>query len=57
LEMIIAWIVFVIGSICTFVWLSSNLFDSKEEIKQRKSFLNFWIWLIITSCSAQYIWG
>jgi Na+/citrate or Na+/malate symporter len=55
--MIIAWIVFVIGSICTFVWLSSNLFDSKEEIKQRKSFLNFWIWLIITSCSAQYIWG
>lgn len=55
--MIIAWIFFVISSLCTFVWLLSSFLDSKEEIKKRKSYLNFWMWLIIASCCAQYIWG
>lgn len=55
--MIIAWVIFVIGTLSTLIWLCSCLCDNKEEIKRRKSNLNFWIWLIITSCSAQYIWG
>ena len=55
--MIIAWIIFTIGAICSPIWLISCLIDDKEEIKERKSILNFWIWLIITSLSAQYIWG
>lgn len=55
--MIIAWIIFTIGAICSLTWLISCLIDDKEEIKEKKSILNFWIWLIITSLSAQYIWG
>lgn len=55
--MIISWIIFVVGILCTCDWLISALFDSKEEIKKRRSIDNFWLWLIITSCSAQYIWG
>lgn len=55
--MIIAWVVFVVGAICTIVWLSSMFLDSREERIKRHSVGNFWLWLIITTCSAQYIWG
>lgn len=55
--MIIAWAVFIVGIICSSVWLISCLFDDKEERTQRKSVLNFWLWFVVTSCSAQFIWG
>lgn len=55
--MIIAWVIFVVGTICTIVWLLSIFMDSKTEKIKRNTVGNFWIWLIITTCSAQYIWG
>lgn len=55
--MIIAWVVFIIGCLSSFIWLVSCYIQTAQARKVNRSIGNFWLWLIITTFSAQYIWG
>jgi hypothetical protein len=53
--MIIAWGIFIISLICTFVWIDEIINPTGIPLSNVRLTLAFWF--IITLCSAQYIWG
>ena len=53
--MIIAYIAFTIGLMCTIVWFTEFVPSLTQHRKHAK--LTFWLYFLLTAGSAQYIWG
>lgn len=48
---------FVVGLISTLMFLCLAIMEEQNKAKEKHRKADFWIWLIITMISAQYIWG
>lgn len=53
--MIIAWTFFILGLFLLLVWLTE--FIPSMSTNKKNVGIYILIWLLVTVCSAQYIWG